>query len=58
MTPKPHVITIDTREADADSPHPMYRWRCSCSCVGEWKLVARSARIGGQRHVAAMERGR
>jgi hypothetical protein len=44
-----------------------YRWRCSCGEVGPWRVASklggavkavRSARRGGQRHVAAMERGR
>lgn len=45
-----------------------YCWSCSCGSVGPWKQggrrrgqhakAARSARVGGQRHVAAMERGR
>lgn len=45
-----------------------YRWRCSCGKQGEWRYggnrgsidsaAVRSARNGGARHVAAMERGR
>lgn len=45
-----------------------YRWRCSCGRVGPWKsggakrsglhaAAAKAARVGGERHVAAMERG-
>lgn len=33
-----------------------YRWLCSCGKAGNWNRVARAARNGGQRHVAAMER--
>lgn len=44
-----------------------YRWSCSCGEVGPWRpggkrsgqhaKAVRSARVGGERHVAAMERG-
>lgn len=50
-----HSIVIETRP---DSAMFGYRWRCSCGDFGSWVLRARSARTGGQRHVAAMERGR
>ena len=51
-----HVITIDT---DGNKPTTMlYRWCCSCRAVGRrWFAKVRSARTGGERHVAAMERG-
>ena len=52
-----HVVVIETRPSSVETLGG-YRWRCSaCAYVGEWKLSARSARTGGQRHVAAMERG-
>lgn len=51
-----HAIVIETRTTLEATEH---RWRCSaCAYVGEWKQSAKSARTGGQRHVAAMERGR
>ena len=59
-----HAIVIDTRPADDGAPpFPRLvalesRWRCSCGTSGEWTPRAKSARTGGQRHVAAMERGR
>ena len=62
-----HAITIDTDRAQAvdnfgeayDVAGTRYRWRCSCGRVGGWTLSrVRSARNGGARHVAAMERGR
>lgn len=33
-----------------------YRWRCSCRRTGMWCSRVRSARNGGARHVAAMEK--
>lgn len=41
-----------------------YYWSCSCLRSGDVRTIAdsrdpaRAARAGGQRHVAAMERGR
>lgn len=50
-----HAITIDT---DGLGPNMLYRWRCSCKAAGRrWFANVRSARTGGERHVAAMERG-
>ena len=57
-----HAIVIETEGGAV-------RWRCSCTATGEWLVVdhvkrigrtpaTRCARSGGQRHVAAMERGR
>jgi hypothetical protein len=39
-----------------------YRWSCCCGKAGPWhtgeaRAAARSARDGGRKHVAAMERG-
>jgi hypothetical protein len=34
----------------------IYWWRCSCCRVGPNKTNPRSARNGGARHVAAMEK--
>ena len=57
-----HAIVIDNTVAsdarDAVCTPPRYRWHCSCHRVGGWTFSPRSARTGGQRHVAAMERGR
>ena len=53
-----HTITLDVdlrpSTATADT---QYRWQCSCREHGEYTRNVRSARNGGQRHVAAMERG-
>lgn len=67
----PHTFEIKTQvQADAATGEPTggfrYRWACSCGRVGPWKsggsgsgggTAARRARTGGERHVAAMERG-
>lgn len=56
-----HKITIDTeqrRTARDPVVQAMYRWRCSCGDKGKlWRREIRNARNGGERHVAAMERG-
>lgn len=67
-----HVFEIKTEvQADAKTGEPTgalrYRWACSCGGSGPWRTggrgigrhgrAARSARRGGERHVAAMERG-
>jgi hypothetical protein len=58
-----HAISIDT---EVHMLHSLfrYRWECSCGDRGPWKdsgtkghaKAVRSARNGGQRHVAAMEK--
>lgn len=64
-----HAIAIHTQVAtDAEPTGAVrYRWRCACGRDGAWRtarhggspaIAARSARTGGARHVAAMERGR
>lgn len=74
MTPVLHKADVQTEvQLDAKTGEPTgvfsYRWRCSCNCrPGPWQEgdqhggshanAARRARNGGQRHVAAMERGR
>jgi hypothetical protein len=72
MTPVTHRIDIKTQIAlDPTTNEPVgisrYQWRCACGQSGKWHQgstesgthakAARSARNGGQRHVAAMERG-
>lgn len=55
-----HVIEIETLPAYSNGLRtfpPMHRWRCSCGRAGEETTKPRSARNGGARHVAAMERG-
>lgn len=50
-----HIFVVDTRGM---AYAQRYRWKCSCGDAGkQWRSAARSARIGGERHVAAMERG-
>jgi hypothetical protein len=61
-----HAVEIDTKQVDRScAAHGLsYRWRCSCGRIGPWWLTKvtakpeRSARNGGARHVAAMERAR
>lgn len=68
-----HKFEIKTQiHADPKTGEPTgvfrYRWSCSCGKVGPWKhgskrsgqhaKAAHSASVGGERHVAAMERGR
>jgi hypothetical protein len=54
--------TANQRYVDQDNPStPFVRWACSCGRIGPAKLAiggVRRVRTGGQRHVAAMERGR
>jgi hypothetical protein len=58
-----HTISIDT-EVHLLHGQFRYRWECSCGDRGPWKTArnkghakaARSARNGGARHVAAMEK--
>lgn len=73
MQPRQHRFDTETQlQADAATGDPTgvfrYRWKCTCGRVGPWKSggakrsgqhakAARSARVGGERHVAAMERG-
>lgn len=66
-----HKTEIQTQASADDRGEPTgvfrYRWRCSCGRVGPWRVggevsgqhakASRSARTGGERHVAAMERG-
>jgi hypothetical protein len=52
---------VDPGPASA-RPTLSYRWRCTCDQAGPWHVgepgrAARSARDGGRKHVAAMERG-
>lgn len=49
-----HTIDIISLEV----PELLFHWLCSCGERGSLRTNARSARTGGQRHVAAMERGR
>lgn len=49
-----HAIVIETRLMLVLE----HRWVCCCTSAGGWKPGIRHARTGGQRHVAAMERGR
>jgi hypothetical protein len=67
-----HVVEIHTQLQSDEEGNPTgcfrYRWRCSCGKHGPWRTgttdsghhaaAASSARTGGTRHVAAMERGR
>lgn len=67
-----HVVDLHTQAQTDEDGNPTgcfrYCWRCSCGFSGPWhtgtddsghhEKAARSARTGGQRHVAAMERGR
>lgn len=60
---KAHAVTVDTETVpvmvySVNTSGYRYRWRCTCGSVGEWKLKAHSARNGGARHVAMMERSR
>lgn len=50
-----HSIMLLNRGMAYVAPH---RWLCSCGKGGSWRAQIRSARSGGARHVAAMERGR
>lgn len=65
-----HIVDLDTQIADTGAlmGTVRYRWRCSCGERGRtWHSsgqhgqhagrAARRARTGGQRHVAAMNRG-
>jgi hypothetical protein len=49
-----HVTDVGV--ARSDEPDDAYFWRCSCGRMGPLTLNARSARNGGARHVAAMEK--
>lgn len=49
-----HAVEVVTVEC----PELRYWWHCSCGASGLPKATGRSARNGGARHVAAMERGR
>ena len=54
-----HLTDLGWRElkvARLELPRFEYRWACSCGRIGDWKPRARSARNGGARHVAAMEK--
>lgn len=53
-TPVAHAIALENRGLGHSHPH---RWVCSCKRRGRWQQKIRSARVGGERHVAAMERG-
>jgi hypothetical protein len=55
QTLEAHVIALENRGMAYVAPH---RWICSCGKHGTWRAQIRSARNGGARHVAAMERGR
>lgn len=54
LTLEVHVIGLENRGLGHSQPH---RWVCSCKRSGRWQQKIRSARTGGVRHVAAMERG-
>jgi len=51
--PVAHSWTIYTRGLAYVARH---RWMCSCRRCGTWQKKVRSARNGGARHVAAMEK--
>jgi hypothetical protein len=57
-----HIADIDVKHVRMSyagtsiMSHCEYRWLCSCGEVGGWVRDARSARNGGARHVAAMEK--
>lgn len=56
-----HVVTIETRKHSqsvdgASCITIALRWLCTCGSLGPWQCRARSARNGGARHVAAMEK--
>ena len=61
-----HAITVETLSPDVartvaylgGATLGNYRWRCSCGKTGLWQSRAWSARTGGQRHVAMMERSK
>jgi hypothetical protein len=56
-----HAHVVDTLTIPAGEGHSDYRfrWRCTCGRAGKWHAArVSSARNGGARHVAAMERGR
>lgn len=59
-----HVVDLDVKHVSMSygdtsiMSHSEYAWVCSCGERGDWIRNVRSARTGGQRHVAAMERGR
>jgi hypothetical protein len=68
-----HAVTIKTAiQCDAKTDEPTgimrYRWICSCGRCGRWNQAtkesgahgqaAKSARVGGERHLAAAERAR
>jgi hypothetical protein len=60
-----HVVEIEAETTAVDNMSYTYavsgtrwRWLCSCKDCGLFSASARSARAGGQRHVAAMERAK
>lgn len=66
-----HAIRIDSGlsklwvRAESGRPSKIVRWKCSCGRIGPERLVThdesigyRSARNGGARHVAAMEKSK
>lgn len=59
-----HVVDLDVKHVSMSygdtsiMSHSEYAWVCSCGERGDWTRNVRFARTGGQRHVAAMERGR
>lgn len=71
MKASAHAVDVQTQAQTDEAGNPTgmfrYRWRCSCDRVGPWRTgtddsghhaaAAQSARNGGARHVAAMERG-
>ena len=53
-----HTVTLDIDLGPSTAQmDTRYRWQCTCREHGEYTRNARAARNGGQRHVAAMERG-
>lgn len=53
--PYQHIFDVETR---GKAYAQRYRWKRCCGDAGkQWRSTARSARTGGLRHVAAMERG-
>lgn len=65
-----HVIDLQIQTESVDGEPTgrfRYRWRCSCALTGKrWQdsldggagAAAKRARVGGARHVTAMERGK
>lgn len=61
LTRTSHVVEVESWLSGQSSVEIVcrYRWRCACGDTGDWHagpMAARSARDGGGKHVAAMER--